>query len=383
MGLVDPSDTPATNTPWDPRRLGEERQPARDSIFNYEAAFSTAYQNAAFCRPWWDEELLERNPSLARSLRWPGGAPFAAMLSHDVDGIRHRCWRQLIRVSRLLISKESSWKAKLRHVMHMAAGFTHWPSQQDLISPWLEAEKARGVRSSFFVFPTKVARRHFRDLTYRWDDVMPFEGRLTPVREVFRSIAARGWEVGIHGSISSAYAEGELARQRQDVEDALGLSVVSGRQHNLQFSAELTPDLIAASGLRVDCTLGSNRTVFFRTGTSYPHRLWSASKNCWLEVWEIPLILHDGALLRIDNLDMPSAEAFHFCTKVIERVARVRGVVSLLWHPENFIKPKYFRLYEKLLDYLHSAGAWCATAKDLAEWWQESGNASRVEEALN
>jgi peptidoglycan/xylan/chitin deacetylase (PgdA/CDA1 family) len=211
---------------------------------------------------------------------------------------------------------------------------------------------------------------------------MPFEGKLQTIQSVFSQVASRGWEIGLHGSIESAFTPGMLETQRLDIEKAVGSQVVSGRQHNLQFGAAVTPDLIAASGLKVDCTLGSNRTAFFRTGTSYPHKLWSVSKKDWLDVLEIPLVLHDGALLRADNLDLSPDSAFRFCRKIIERAAAVRGVVSLLWHPENILKPGYFELYCRLLDLLKEMGAWGTSARQIADWWQSSGNAKIVEVAM-
>ena len=105
------------------------------------------------------------------------------------------------------------------------------------------------------------------------------------------------------------------------------------------------------------------------------------AKQQWLEVLEIPLILHDGALLRSDNLDLSPDSAFRFCQEVIARVVQTRGVVSLLWHPENLVKPGYFDLYVRLLDLLEEQGAWGATARQIADWWEQSGNEQIVEKA--
>lgn len=363
-------------------RLDEERAGGRDKIGNFEAHHSARYRESPHCRPVLDEMLLAHDPALPERLRWPEGRRFAALLSHDVDGTRERSREQLLRAIRLHSKAGTTWTEKIKPLASLV-GLRHKPGQRDLISPWLEAERARGFSSTFFVFPSAVANYHARDLTYRWGDLMPFEGRLQTVSAVFSQIAARGWEVGLHGSIASATTPGFLNAQRRDVEQAIGAEVVSGRQHNLQFDAGVTPDLIAASGLRVDCTLGSNRSVFFRTGTSYPHRLWSSAQKAWLNVLEIPLVLHDGALLRGDNLDLSPESAFDFCRNVILQVARLRGVVSLLWHPENLVKPGYFDLYTRLLDLLVEEGAWGTSARQIAEWWETSGNGSQVDAIRN
>ena len=359
----------------------EELRGDRDAIHNFEVQHSERYWNAPHARPIHDEELLVRDPSISQALRWPNGCKFAALLSHDVDGTMLNSREQLWRTIKLNLGASPSNLARLK-CLSAVTGLRHKPQHRDIVSPWLDAEIDRGFFSTLFVFPTEVSSRHRIDLTYYWDDLMPFEGKLQTTRSVFSQIAARGWEIGLHGSIESAFALGMLGTQRLDVENAIGAPVVSGRQHNLQFGAAVTPDLIASSGLKVDCTLGSNRTVFFRTGTSYPHRLWSVGKQQWLDVLEIPLVLHDGALLRSDNLDLSPDAAFRFCRKVIERVAAVRGVVSLLWHPENIVKPGYFDLYCRLLDLLKDEGGWGTSAREIAGWWESSGNAKVVDDAL-
>jgi peptidoglycan/xylan/chitin deacetylase (PgdA/CDA1 family) len=359
----------------------EELKGDRDAIHNFEAQHSDRYRDASHCRPVLDEELLARNPGVAESLRWPNGCKFAALLSHDVDGTRENSREQLWRTILAQCDSAASLNDKIRNLLCIS-GLRHSPGHQDLVSPWLDAERKRNFTSTFFVFPSYVLPRHRIDLNYFWDDEMPFEGKLQTIQSVFSQVASRGWEIGLHGSIESAFTPGMLETQRLDIEKAVGSRVVSGRQHNLQFGAAVTPDLIAASGLKVDCTLGSNRTAFFRTGTSYPHKLWSVSKKDWLDVLEIPLVLHDGALLRADNLDLSPDSAFRFCRKIIERAAAVRGVVSLLWHPENILKPGYFELYCRLLDLLEEMGAWGTSARQIADWWQSSGNAKIVEVAM-
>ena len=361
-------------------KLREEVGGERDAIRNFEIQHCDRYWDAPTCRPIIDDEMMTRDPALAESLRWPNGCKFAALLSHDVDGTREHSREQLGRLIKFQLGQAPTATGKLR-VLSAVTGLRHRPGHNDLVSPWLQAEQSKGCSSTFFLFPTSVEPRHARDLTYYLDDLMPFEGRLQPIRSVFSQIGGRGWEIGVHGSIASAGTPGMLRAQRLELQEAIGMDVVSGRQHNLQFEATITPDLISAAGLKVDCTLGSNRSVFFRTGTSYPHQLWSVGKQQWLDVLEIPLVLHDGALLRADNLGLSPDAAFRFCRKIIERVAAVRGVVSLLWHPENLVKPGYFELYCRLLDLLKEEGAWGASAREIAGWWKSSGNETIVSEA--
>jgi peptidoglycan/xylan/chitin deacetylase (PgdA/CDA1 family) len=360
----------------------EERGRCRDKIDNFEVQHSDRRWEAKSLYPTVDIELSKRAPGFANSIQWPGGARFAACLTHDVDGIQHNGRRELWRVIGLQVKEAQSLPKKL-HQLTSVVGLRHAPSMRDLFSPWLEAESARGFRSTFFVFSSRVRNRHVRDLTYLWEDPMPFEGKIHPVRECFREIASRGWEIGMHGSVLSAFDRGMLKEQREDISNAMGREITAGRQHNLQFETSSTPDHLAAAGFKVDSTLGSNRDIFFRTGSSYPTPLWSLQEKVWLPVMEVPLILHDGALMRSDNLDLAPEAALRASKLIIDRVASVRGVVTLLWHPENIVKPGYFDTYVSLLDYIKEKNGWGAGATEVVNWWKSSGNADRHADALS
>ena len=360
----------------------EERTGSRDKILNFEVQHSARRWESEALYPVLDRELSMRDPGFLASLQWPGGAGFAACLTHDVDGVQGHSRRDLWRVIGLQM-KEASTLPKKLHNLTSLAGLRHRPLMKDLFSPWLEAEKAHGFRSTFFLFSSCITNRHSRDLTYLWDDPMPFDGGFRTVRETFQEISSRGWEIGMHGSVMSAFDQDQMTEQREDISDAIGREVTASRQHNLQFETASTPDHLAAAGFQVDSTLGSNRDIFFRTGSSYPTPLWSLQKSEWLPVVEIPLILHDGALMRSDNLDLTPEVALEVAKKIIDRVAAVRGVVTLLWHPENIVKPGYFDTYVSLLDYIKEKKGWGAGATEVAAWWKSSGNADRHADALS
>ena len=73
-----------------------------------------------------------------------------------------------------------------------------------------------------------------------------------------------------------------IAEQKEDLEKALGETVVANRQHNLHFDAAVTPRILEKAGLKIDSTLGFNRDVGFRAGTSYPFRMWDLAGERWL-----------------------------------------------------------------------------------------------------
>jgi peptidoglycan/xylan/chitin deacetylase (PgdA/CDA1 family) len=354
----------------------EEAVAARDSIDNFETQHSARRWDASLYRPVADEMLHVAFPTWRESITWPGGKKFAALLSHDVDMVQLDSRYELARTIALHLRHERGPGKKLKHLAS-AVGLRKAPRKFDVFTPWVEAEERLGFRSTFFFFPTRVRERHVIDNVYRWDDRTTYRGETCSVREIARDLNARGWEIGLHGSYLSPLDAGVLAEQKDDVEKAIGEKVTSSRQHNLHFDSARTPALLEKAGLLVDSTLGSNRDIGFRAGTSYPFRMWNAGTRDWLRLVEIPLVLHDGALLRPDNLDLDPESAFALCKTIIDRVAETRGVVTLLWHPDKAALPDWFALYTRLLEYISQQNGWGASARDIHEWWESSGMAAR------
>ena len=359
----------------------EELAPARDSIGNFEAQHSARRWDASLYRPVADEALHAAFPQWRDGISWPEGKRFAACLSHDVDSVQLDSRYELARTVALMSRNASGLARKLKPLGSLV-GLRKSPRKFDVFTPWVEAEQRHGFRSSFFFFPTRVRERHIIDNVYRWDDRTTYRGETCSVREIARDLHRRGWDIGLHGSYLSPGSYDMLAEQKEDVEQAIGESVITSRQHNLHFDSAKTPALLERAGLKLDSTLGSNRDIGFRAGTSYPFRMWDAAARDWLRLVEIPLVLHDGALLRPDNLDLDLESAFALCKTIIDRVAETRGVVTLLWHPDKAALPDWFALYTRLLEYIHQQNGWGASARQIHEWWGSSGLGGRHHEMM-
>jgi hypothetical protein len=340
----------------------EECTAARDSIDNFEAQHCARRSDGSLYRATVDEFLRAHHPEF--QVAWPEGKRFAACLTHDVDTVQLDSRSELIRTINLHVRNADGFTKTLRHLSSVV-GLRKSPRNLDIFSPWVDLEQKHGFRSSFFFFATRIRQRHVIDNVYRWDDRAPYRGENCSVREIMRDLHRLECEIGLHGSYLSARSYETIAEQKEDVEKALGETVVANRQHNLHFDATLTPGILEKAGLKIDSTLGFNREVGFRAGTSYPFRMWDLASERWLGITEIPLVLHDGALLRADNLDLDPESALALCKRLINRVIETKGVVTLLWHPESIARPGWFGVYEKLLEYIHEQNGWGASARNL------------------
>jgi hypothetical protein len=360
-------------------RRTEELSPGRDEIDNFEAQHSIRRWDGSLYQPAVDEFLHKERPDF--QITWPEGKKFAACLTHDVDTVRLDSRSELFRTINLHVRQADTLARKLRHFTSVV-GLRKPPRNLDIFSPWLELEEKHGFRSSFFFFATRIRERHVIDNVYRWDDQAPYRAQGCSVSEVMRDLHRRGCEIGLHGSYLAAKSYDMIAEQKEDVERALGATVVSNRQHNLHFDAAITPRLLEKAGLKIDSTLGFNRDVGFRAGTSYPFRMWDLVDKGWLDLTQIPLVLHDGALLRPDNLDLDPESAVALCQCLIDRVFETNGVITLLWHPESIARPGWFGVYEKLLEYIHQHNGWGASARQIYEWWTAQGLDERLQKIL-
>lgn len=360
----------------------EECLSVRDSIDNFEAQHSARRWDASLYRPIADEFLMGRFPAWRNEISWPGGKRFAACLTHDVDCAQLDSRIELLRTIGLHVAQSRGLSEKLKHVLSLS-GLRRSPRKIDIFTPWLAAEEKLGFRSTFFVFPTQVRDRHVIDNVYRWGDKTTYRGESCSVGDMVRDLHRSGWDIGLHGSYLSAQSYDMIAEQKDDLEKALEETIMASRQHNLHFDAGVTPRILEQAGLKADSTLGFNRDIGFRAGISYPYSMWDLAGDRWLNITEIPLVLHDGALLRPDNLDLDSESAVALCKLLIDRVAATKGVITLLWHPESIGRPGWFDVYEKLLAYIRQKDGWGASVRQIYEWWTSQGLDKKLQHMLN
>jgi hypothetical protein len=126
------------------------------------------------------------------------------------------------------------------------------------------------------------------------DDRLVFGDQRRRVRDVMNEVAQAGFDVGLHGSSASATDARLLSAQREVLEGAIDGEVQTIRQHWLHWDVRATPAAQAAAGFTVDSTLGFNRNVGFRAGTSFPFFLSTLGPFRPVDA-EVPLIVQESA----------------------------------------------------------------------------------------
>ena len=288
----------------------EEENGPRDTWGNWDWQYSAANRSGNLYRPWLDEAVLAwlEGAEIPRGRRWPEGKRFAMCLTHDVDVVTDRpklseAWRY----ARTLGQRAGAGAGErfsllrrpwLRRYRTGRATDVLWHYDR-----WVKEEQRHGFRSTFLMFPEVHCRRHLWDCTYRMSDALEYDGQRTTVAGMCRTLADAGWDVGLHGSYYSYDDAAVLREQKQQIEAASGQEVVSTRQHYLHYEATRTPAAQSQAGLRVDSTLGFNRNLGFRSGTSQPWYAWDAVAGASLPLLEIPLVVLDVSLFSAGALE--------------------------------------------------------------------------------
>jgi hypothetical protein len=349
----------------------------QDEFGGWEFSYSTNFHRGRLWIPEVDEWVANCRRELASRVEleplWPNGHRFAVCLTHDVDMIsRQASPRQALRSIRTAFRYPNGPRARALKVGRAATrsiyfGISQVPSAAATIEQCTEVEREFGVHSSYFF---TVAPTHPEDCVYTLNDVCRFQSERRTVAAVIRSIANEGFDVGLHGSYLSASVEGLLSEEKAALETATGRPVQTIRQHYLNFDPRVTPRLQDAADLKADCSLGFNRNVGFRAGTSLPFRVFDFERNAPFRILEMPLIIQEAALLKSNSLELDVDLAKRVMCQLYASIEAVGGAVNVLFHPHSLLDPRYRELYRFVIEYSLARGAWVTSLATLADWWQ-------------
>jgi len=286
-------------------------------------------------------------------IEFPENKAFAVCLTHDVDDIYPP-------LSHILLSSVHCLKDL--NFQGSAAQFL-WKFRDKEESPYfnlseiMDLEASFGAKSSFYFIAAEADPIRFR---YNIEDMGHHLG----------DISDRGWEVGLHGGYYSFNSPEAITREKKRLEAVLGKTVLGFRNHYLRFKTPDSWEILADAGFRYDSTFGHSNSVGFRNGMCHPFRPYNLKEDREITILEIPLVIMDVALFANSK---SFEEAWECTKKLIDTTARLKGVITLLWH--NFVfgcsfRKDWVRLYEKVLQYCSERGAWITSGEEIYRWWE-------------
>jgi hypothetical protein len=163
---------------------------------------------------------------------------------------------------------------------------------------------------------------------------------------------------------------GLLAAERRTLERAIGLEVTTTRQHFLRWDARTTPRLQAEAGFRADSSVGFNRNVGFRAGTSLPYRHFDVEAGRALDLLEVPLVVQDGALLGPIGIGVDVDGASAVVEQLLDAVSTAGGALTVVFHPDKLVRADWRTLYRRTLELVSGKGGWLTSLRGIDEWWR-------------
>jgi len=294
---------------------------------------------------------------------WPGDAPFALFLSHDVDEVHDRGFYRTLgavnHLGRVLAGRErGDARACSRRILRAAFSPKDPRRQFERI---LNIEAAFGWRSTFFFLEGYRWSRY--GSRYRLDDPR--------VRALAAMVLEAGCEIGVHGAYHDFNNPVGYRRSADRIEAVFGVRPIGIRNHFLRFSFPETWKAQADAGFVYDATFGWNDRVGPRDDRWQPFEAHGPENGGGLGLVVLPLTVMDVTLFRRLRLD--KAGALACLDDVFARAAAAGGLVTLLWHNNYFDEPEYAEWEEVYAEALRRAAGYrpyCATGAEIAAWWR-------------
>jgi peptidoglycan/xylan/chitin deacetylase (PgdA/CDA1 family) len=181
--------------------------------------------------------------------------------------------------------------------------------------------------------------------------------------ETIDAIRQAGHELGMHFdalSEGAAWSEQEFRRQHARLTELLGGPPCTNKNHYLRWEGDA--DLFewcARSGVALDQSKGASKTgeAGFLFGTCHPYRP-VAPTGEWIDVLELPTPVQDFVVFCPVEVGDPLAEA----------VARVHGILHLLFHPAHIARPGVVDALRRAIAGARALGMECWTAREIALW---------------
>jgi hypothetical protein len=361
-------------------RLEEHERTTRDRWGLWDHTFSENRDQIEV--PEVDRWLVAQREELARPAElvplWPDRRPFAICLTHDVDVVSSKLSpKQVARTMRAALAPDGRTsplrvvRPAVRAARALRTGIVRAPSLAATLERSVALEVERGLTASYFFTVPPAGPWTRWDCVYAPDDRCTFRGAEQRIGDVMRTLRAEGFEIGLHGSYESSRTPGVLERERATLETATRAPVEATRQHFLHWDVRWTPRLQEQARLRADSSLGFNRTVGFRAGTSLPFRQFDVANDRALDVVEVPLAVSDAALLGPIGLQRGMQATRDLVEQLLAEVAAVGGLFTCVFHPDKLARPEWLSLYEWTLDRAVDSGAWVTSVAGIDAWWRE------------
>ncbi len=208
----------------------------------------------------------------------------------------------------------------------------------------------------------KTAAHGPNDVNYRLDQIF--------IQNIVRELQSDHFEIGLHPSYHAYSHPKYLRKERHALTKLVGISPVSVRQHFLRYEPAITPQIQMRAGFRIDSSLGFAECAGFRNGTCLPFLKFDCARNKVLDLWEIPLLLMDGALFNRQKYNVD--EAVQRSVELLKLCKKFGGIGVVLWHNvigEEMDYPGWADHFEQIIKWSSEQDAYIGSLRDTLALW--------------
>ena len=193
---------------------------------------------------------------------------------------------------------------------------------------WQKLENTYSIKSVFYVY-SKIKQTPF---TYLMDPSYNIS-KNRRLQEKLKSLYAEGWEIGLHGSFQSYKNESLLKNEKNQLEEALGISISKCRQHWLCYEESITPS-IHSNLFKEDATIGWNNQMGFRAGVASPYRPYNHNLKKPFAHKILPQAIMDSHIY--DYSSGNESDTLNEALKIMENCKRLQNLnFGVSWHPRT------------------------------------------------
>lgn len=317
-------------------------------------------------RKQWPDLFMLASPT------WPGGQRYALVLSHDCDHVHIGAPAEVATNVIKSLLRSSSAHAQLAYV-GMRSMFRGRENPFFKFGAWNEWESQRGIHSAFYL----PVRPH--GVPFDRNDCKSTIEASVADWELFKKMAASGWEFGLHATIHTRKHPWAFQAAREWLESRLQQPVCGVRHHYFALDGEhpyKSHRMHAEAGFTYDSSIAFCDVGGFRSGTCLPYSAFDPLESVEIPLNVLPCTLMDGHILS----DRPSENGDYTnpiaaAQEVISNVRRYEGVLMLNWHQEAAFNHLTYAGWLNVLDgiltpCLHES-VWTTTAQELCSYWRQ------------
>lgn len=209
---------------------------------------------------------------------------------------------------------------------------------------WQDIENGYNKKSTFYIYSriNRGFREYLFDPSYDIKKNKKLQSKLIEMNK-------EGWQIGLHGSFYSFKDFTLLKKEKDQLENAINISVSKNRQHWLCYDELKTP-FYHEKLFETDSTIGWNDQIGFRAGIASKYRPYNHLKKKPFNHFVVPQVIMDSNIY--DYGSGSESLILKKCIKLINLCKDIKNTeFSISWHPRTCSNDyNWGKGYEAILD---------------------------------